>query len=519
MSSCGTTTALSRSLQPNATRILPAKPPLAQCWTVSSRGRPVPAAAAKRQNRCGRTSATFSSLSSPPRAPERLMPPLDLDFVRQQFPAFAEPSLAGWAFFENAGGSYACRQVIDRLTNYYTQTKVQPYGFYPASREAGEAMDASYQRLARYLNVAPDEVHFGPSTSQNTYVLAQAFAESWQAGDEVIVTDQDHEANSGAWRKLAQHGIVVKQWSIDPATGQLALRDLEPLLSDRTKLVAFPHCSNLIGQFNPVRQIVDRVHAVGGLAVVDGVAAAPHGFPDVTALGADVYLFSLYKTFGPHQGLMVVRRHLLEQLPNQGHFFNAGSLRKKLVPAGPDHAQIAAAAGVADYFDALAAHHFPETQDFPEPQDFPDPQDFPEPPDFPEPQNFPGPPAGEAGPPAAATRRARVRQLLQSSEQVCLEPLLAWLAGRQDLRILGSRTTEDRAPTVAVELRGPSLSAVLGKLEEQRIMAGGGHFYAVRPLRAMGIPATPGVLRLSFLHYTTPAEITQLCTALERALG
>jgi cysteine desulfurase family protein (TIGR01976 family) len=417
------------------------------------------------------------------------MPPLDLSFVRQQFPAFAEPSLSGWAFFENAGGSYACRQVIDRLTSYYRQTKVQPYGCYPASRAAGEAMDASYTRLAAYLNVAPDEVHFGPSTSQNTYVLAQAFAESWQAGDELIVTNQDHEANSGVWRKLAHRGIVVKEWKIDPETGQLALDTLEPLLSDRTRLVAFPHCSNVIGQLNPVREIVDRVHAVGGLAIVDGVAAAPHGLPDVAALGADVYLFSLYKTFGPHQGLMVVRRPLLERLPNQSHFFNAEILRKKLVPAGPDHAQIAAAAGIADYFDALDAHHFPEAQ------------------------------ADDRGAADGAARSARVRELLRSSERVCLEPLLAWLAGRDDLRIVGTATGDARAPTVAVELRGKSLPAVLGTLEQQRIMAGGGHFYAVRPLRAMGIPETPGVLRLSFLHYTTPAEITQLCNALEHALA
>ncbi|MEK9962012.1 MAG: aminotransferase class V-fold PLP-dependent enzyme, partial [Rhodobiaceae bacterium] len=119
---------------------------------------------------------------------------LDVEFVRSQFPAFAEPSLAGQAFFENAGGSYSCRQVIDRLHRFYTQRKVQPYSAYAASRDGGEEMDEARSRLAALMNVETDELSFGPSTSQNTYVLAQAFAETLAAGDVVIVTDQDHEA-------------------------------------------------------------------------------------------------------------------------------------------------------------------------------------------------------------------------------------------------------------------------------------------------------------------------------------
>ncbi|HEX5784237.1 MAG TPA: aminotransferase class V-fold PLP-dependent enzyme, partial [Burkholderiaceae bacterium] len=144
---------------------------------------------------------------------------LDTEFVRQQFPAFQEPSLAGQAFFDNAGGSYACQQVINRLTRYYRETKLQPYGVHPASQAAGQAMDSAHERLAAYLGVRPEEVHLGPSTSQNTYVLAQAFAQRLQPGDEIIVTNQDHEANSGVWRRLARQGIVVKEWTMDPTTG------------------------------------------------------------------------------------------------------------------------------------------------------------------------------------------------------------------------------------------------------------------------------------------------------------
>lgn len=221
---------------------------------------------------------------------------LDLEFVRNQFPAFTEPSLEGWAFFENAGGSYPCKQVINRLTDFYMKNKVQVNYPYPASMMAGRLMDASYKRMADYLNVDPTEVHFGPSTTQNIYVLANAMRPMWEDGDEIIVSCQDHEANAGAWRRLADRGIKIIEWHVDPQTGLLSLDELDTLISTRTKMVAFPHCSNVIGHINPVASISQRAHDYGALSVVDGVGYAPHGFPDLKELGADIYLFSLYKT-------------------------------------------------------------------------------------------------------------------------------------------------------------------------------------------------------------------------------
>ena len=406
----------------------------------------------------------------------------DTEFVRGQFPAFAEPSLAGWAFFENAGGSYPCHQVVDRLRHFYEQTKVQPYGAYPASRLAGAAMDEAYVRLANLLNVGDDEVHFGPSTSQNTYVLSHAFRGMWRTGDEIIVTNQDHEANSGAWRRLDEFGMVVREWQVEPSTGRLELNTLRRLLSDRTRLVAFPHCSNVIAEINPVAEITAMAHAAGAQVVVDGVAYAPHGLPDVRALGVDVYLFSLYKTFGPHLGLMCVRRELLDRLTPQCHFFNATIPRKRMVPAGPDHAQIAAALGVAEYCDAVYEHHFGDSVEDP-------------------------------------VKGRMIHDLFRARETTLLTPLLKWLRAREDVRIVGPADAQHRAPTVSIlPLRRPMAEVMLG-LERHQIMAGSGHFYAVRALEAMGIPIVPGVLRMSFVHYTSPAEIDQLIAALDEALS
>jgi selenocysteine lyase/cysteine desulfurase len=406
---------------------------------------------------------------------------LDTKFVRAQFPAFSEPSLDGWAFFENAGGSYACRQVIDRLFAYYAKTKVQPYYPFPASVEAGSKMDESYARLSAYLNVAEDELNFGPSTTQNVYVLANALRPMWQTGDEIIVSCQDHEANAGAWRRLAEQGIVVREWHLDPSNGLLNLNTLRELISPRSKMVAFPHASNILAHINPVREIADIAHAAGAIALVDGVSYAPHGLPDVDALGADIYLFSLYKTWGPHLGAMTVKRELREKMTNQSHFFNDGKARNMLTPAGPDHAQIASVAGIADYMDALYEHHFVEQAD-------------------------------------SAERARKLHQLFSEHENTLLRPLLDFLKARDDVSIIGPDNAEVRVATVAFLPLKKTVAEVVATLCEQKLMVGSGDFYSVRPLKELSIALDPGVVRLSFVHYTTIDEIVQLIAGLKKAL-
>ncbi|NOZ32447.1 MAG: aminotransferase class V-fold PLP-dependent enzyme [Alphaproteobacteria bacterium] len=402
--------------------------------------------------------------------------PLDPEKIRAHFPAFSEPSLDGWAFFENAGGAFACRQVTNRLLEYYRTRKVQPYGPYPASAEAGDAMDLAHARLAAALSVPVDAVHFGPSTSANTTTLARAFSARLGPDDAIIVTNQDHEANSGVWRKLAERGVMVREWGVDPKSGQLDIKDLENLLDDKTRLVAFPHASNIVGHINPVEKICAMVSAAGAVSVVDGVSFAPHGLPDVEKTGADIYLFSAYKTYGPHQGVMVVRPDLARDLPNQSHFFNDDALRKRLVPAGPDHAQVAACAGIADYLEAVAA--------------------------------LVRAPDGQINP----FRQAN--GVMRAQELALMEPLLAFFAGHPLIRLIGPADAIDRVPTFSIVT--PLHPGKLARtLSEHKIMTGAGHFYAARLLKAIGIDPQPGVLRLSLLHYTAPHEVAALIEALD----
>ncbi|MDG1863210.1 MAG: aminotransferase class V-fold PLP-dependent enzyme [Yoonia sp.] len=403
---------------------------------------------------------------------------IDIAWVRAQFPAFAQPSLQGQAFFENAGGSYTCGQVIDRLHRYYTERKVQPYAPCEASRLAGEEMDEARRRLAEMLGVAPHELSFGPSTTQNTYVLAQAVRKWLKPGEAIVVTNQDHEANSGPWRRLAEEGIEVREWQIDPVTGLLNPEDLEDLLDENVRLVCFPHCSNVVGAINDVVDITARAQAAGARVCVDGVSYAPHGFPDVGAMGCDIYLFSAYKTFGPHQGIMVIREEFGFDLPNQGHHFNGDSLYKRFTPAGPDHAQIAASAGMADYMEAFSAHH-----------------------------------GGGVG--AAAARLAH--DVMRAHEVALLQPLLDYVSAKNSVRLIGPSDAAQRAPTVAMALQMDAESAA-AQLAPLGIMAGGGDFYAQRPLGAMGVDLDKGVLRVSFTHYTETAEVDKLISALDQVV-
>lgn len=410
------------------------------------------------------------------------MRPLDVRYARSQYPAFSDPRLAGWAHFENAGGSYVCRQVIDRLADFYRRIKVQPDHAFPLSMEATTAMEKSYRQLSEWTGVGADEIHFGPSTSQNTYVLARAFRSMWSEGDEIIASTQDHEANAGVWRRLERTGIIVKEWRVDPEKGTLHIDDLDTLVTERTRLVVFPHASNVVAAINPVTEVVAKAADVNARVVVDGVSYAPHGLPDIGALGVDVYLFSAYKTWGPHQGIMYVRRDLADQLGNEGHYFVADQPRYKLIPAGQDHAQIAACLGIVEYLDDLYDHH--------------------------------------GGSEVTPVKRGRqLHDAFRAHETELLGRLLEYLRNRNDVRIAGPVEAARRTPTVSVLPTKRPVVEVARSLVRSRMMVGVGDFYAPRLLEEMEIATDPGVLRMSFIHYTTSEEIDRLIEALDRALG
>jgi len=410
--------------------------------------------------------------------------PLDINFVRQQFDQLQdEPE---FVFASNAGGSYVCNQTNDILEHYNRHTRVQPYSHYGSSTEAGEAMDRAKQAWAAALNINLSELTIGPSTSMNTYVMSQAIGAAWQPGDEIIVTNQDHEANSGAWRRKAtEKGVTIRQWEVDTQTGLLNTEALLPLLDDKTRWVFFSHCSNIVGTANPVAEITKLIKKHSSAKVfVDAVAYAPHHICDLKALGVDGYAFSLYKVFGPHQSLMYISSAIHHQLASQAHYFLSGEASKDFNPAGPQHAQVAACAGVLDYFETLYQHHFGKS-------------------DGDQPQKL-----------------AAIHDLILQHENTLAAPILEFLDTHSEVRLIGKTNVndDDRAPTIAFRPLQHSSQKLATRLQDAGIGTENGNFYAHRLISDLGIDPDDGVVRISLVHYNTQRDVEKILHELDRAL-
>ncbi|MEM9071710.1 MAG: aminotransferase class V-fold PLP-dependent enzyme [Myxococcota bacterium] len=396
----------------------------------------------------------------------------DVELARRFFP----PLESGVAYFENAGRSFVARPALERLQRFVGMHPVQPAWPHRLSTAAKEMLDAGIETAANLMGASSDEVILGPSTTLNVFVLAAALRAEMTSGDVVVVSEQDHEANSGAWRRLAEAGVEIREWKVDPERGNLRVEDLDALLDERVKLVCFPHVSNVVGTINDVAAIAKRAHAVGARVCVDGVAYAPHRQVDVRAWDVDFYYFSLYKVFGPHLGLMYIRRDHLECLPNQSHYFHAGDLRKKLNPGGLQYELAASIAGIGDYLGGLAG--------------------------------------------GTGTFRDRTASLwteIAAYEEELVAPLLSFLT-QANVRVVGEPSANRlaRVPTVSfVPRKAPA--EVLAAMPTD-IAIGAGHFYAARCVKGLGLNPDEGVLRVSMVHYNTAHEVQRLTNALLRAL-
>ena len=407
---------------------------------------------------------------------------LDIDYVRAQFPAFSDPLSAKWSFFENAGGSYVPYNVINHLNHFMTSTKVQPYAEFDTSTIAGNNMDKATELFAKMINANKDEIIIGASTTMNMYVLSNAMRHYLKPGDEVIVTNQDHEANVGAWRRLKEHGAIIKEWKINSENAELEISDLESLLSDRTKIVAVTHCSNIVGSMNDLKSITKLVHQYDAYIIGDGVSYAPHGFPDVKDLDVDFYAFSLYKTYGPHLGLLYGKKEILDQLPNQNHEFLEGDVPYTLNPGGPNHEELSCLIGVYEYFNNLYHHHFSEDEA------------------------------------SVRLKIERVNDLISKHEEEIANPLLAYINSRDDIRLIGKNKIENknRAPTIAFTINKKSSKEVSSELVKNGIATRNDNFYAWRCLKALGIDTEDGVVRTSMVHYNNHEDVNKLIKALKK---
>ncbi len=408
-------------------------------------------------------------------------PPFDVAFARDHFPPLAD----GWALFENAGGTLVPRAVIERLSAYLSQTMVQPGGPFEPSELAAERIAESQRLMAAMIGAAPEEVMIGPSTTMNAYLLARAIRPWFAPGDNLVVTNLDHEANNGAWRRLAEDGVEVREWRVRPETVELEPEDLDALLDERTRLVCVTHCSNITGTLHDVAALARRVHDAGALICVDGVAYAPHRRIDVKAWDVDFYFCSAYKLYGPHLGLLYGKRKLLLEARGQNHFFiGEDNIPLKLNPGGVNHELTAALSGVTAYFDALDRRHFGET-------------------------NLP-----------LAERLTRVFDLIAAHEEELVTPFIDFLRSKPKVRIIGRPESGKtrRVPTVSFVVEGRNAASIPTAARVHKVAIRDGDFYAARLIQDLGLAGEGGVVRASMVHYNTTEEVERLIASLDPVL-
>ncbi len=404
---------------------------------------------------------------------------LDNEYVRRQFPALA----GDWTFFDNAGGSQTLTQVVQRIQEYLLTSDVQLGASYAVSRLAGERVASATEAMATWVNARhPSEIIMGSSTSMLLRILSICFAQTLEEGDEIIVTNLDHEANIGPWMDLTKRGITVKTWEVNQNSWELEASDLEVLLTDRTRLVALTHASNVVGHIHPIRQIADIVHRRGAMVCVDGVAYAPHRRIDVQALDVDFYAFSFYKVYGPHSALLYAKRDVLDKLPGINHFFLKDEVPYRFQPGSVNYELTYGMTGLWDYVSGLSAAH--GRTDL----------------------------MGDR-----SNQLDFVFDLISRHEEALVTPLLEFLTSKKNVRLIGRAEPDrhHRVPTVSFIVDDMPSSSIPLEVDKHNIAIRHGDFYARRLIDSLGLDPQNGVVRASLVHYNSHEEVERLISVLD----
>lgn len=415
---------------------------------------------------------------------------LDVEAVRARFPALS----SGAVFFDNPGGTQVPNLVVDRMVDQLVTKNANHGGAFRTSRESDAVIDEARHAVADFLNASrAEEIVFGPNMTTLTFGLSRALARELKAGDEIIVTRLDHDANIAPWLLVAEdRGCRVHWVDFDVEDCTLRLEQLEAALSQRTKLVAVGYASNAVGTINPVQRVVELAHQAGALCFIDAVQYAPHGPIDVQALDCDFLVVSAYKFFGPHLGVLYGKFEHLDRLR---------AYKVRPAPADPpgkfetgtgNHEGIAGTLGALEYLawlgEAFGTEHA-EIYD----------------------RSFQG-------------RRLLLKQAMSAIRAYEMElsrALLECLAGIRRLRVYGLtdlRAVDRRVPTVAFTLEGWAPRAVAEALDAFGIYVWDGNYYALAVTERLGLEEQGGMVRVGLVHYNTVGEVARLGEALSGLL-
>lgn len=410
---------------------------------------------------------------------------LDVAALRDHFPALARTiDGVNVAYLDGPGGTQVTRECIDAMVDYLERSNANHGGAFVASVETDAMLDEVHAAAADFVGATdPGEVAFGANMTTITFAVSRALARELQAGDEVVVTRLDHDANVAPWLALAEDRDLTVRW-LELAEGgaTLDLSGLDRVLTHRTRVVAVGLASNALGTINDVRAVADAAHAVGAVVYVDAVHAAPHMPIDVGALDADFLVSSPYKFFAPHLGMLWGRRDLLERLTAYRVRPAGGALPGKWETGTQNHEALAGLLGTFGYLERLGAAY--------------------------------------GGAASAATRRERllaamtaIREHERGLSLGTLERLTS-VPGLSVYGITDPTRVDERVPTFSFTLPGSDARTIAEHLAMRAISTWDGDFYAWELVRALGLDSSGGLLRIGLVHYNTLSEVDRLVEAL-----
>ena len=419
---------------------------------------------------------------------------LDLSVYRGEFPAL-ETTFEGrrQIFFDNPGGTQVPRSVPEAMSHYLLTSNANTHGAFTTSRRSDAVIQAAHEAMADLLNAAgPEEIVFGPNMTSLTFALSRSIGHDLQAGDEIVCTMLDHDANIAPWLALQERGVVVRFVDIDPEDCTLDYDHLEGKLNSRTKVVALGLASNAVGTINDVPRVVEMARHVGALVFVDAVQGVPHLPVDVQALGCDFLVCSAYKFFGPHQGILWGRRELLDRLRAYKVRPAPNELPWKWETGTQSHEGQAGTLAAVEYLQGIGRDHL---------------------------ERYIDPTQSLIG----RRRELRAAMLaIREYEQTLSRHFLAAIQAIPGLRLWGiadPARVGERVPTFAVTIEGHSPEALSVALAKAGFATWSGHYYALALVERLGLLEHGGMLRIGAAHYNTPGEIDAIATALMRLAG
>src|SRR6267154_1570729 len=418
---------------------------------------------------------------STPALQEATSKPLDSAWVRAQFPSLrlqvnGQPA----AFLDGPAGTQVPRQVMDAIQNYFLTGNANTCGAFASSRVNDAMIAGARAAMADFLHCDKDEVVFGQNMTTITFALARAIGRELEAGDEIVVTTLDHDANVAPWRALEEKGVLIRQVDIREADCTLDLDDLKRKITPKTKLVAVGYASNMVGTINPVAEITKLAHAAGALMFVDAVHYAPHGLIDVKALDCDFLVCSPYKFFGPHMGTLYGKREQLEKFKPY-KVRPATNTSPECWETGTQVQELIAGIGAAvDYLAELGRHCDPGVK----------------------------------------SRREALQAAYRATHQYETALITRLIAGLQtipEMRIFGITDTkrfDERCSTLSFRLGDHHPTKIATFLGDRGIFTWDGNFYALNLSERLGVEQHGGVLRVGLVHYNTAEEVDRLLAAL-----